>query len=178
MPAPDPPPINVEVGYAAPVARLSVAPFRAKRETVSRLLTEQFNIGLPEPGRFARSGEDTVAWADSRSWWIETGLSNADEWRSYTEEIARLLCEAAAVLDRSHGLVSIRIAGPSARHILGRGSTLDLRPSIFVIGDCRVTQIAQVRTHLRLVAEEDFLLVSPRSYAEDLLRWAGKYGVA
>jgi sarcosine oxidase subunit gamma len=138
---------------------------------VSGLLADQFKVGLPDPGRFARSGETAVAWADSRSWWVENGFLGADECRGLTEEIGPLLWQAAAVLDRSHGFVSIRIAGPAAKHVLAKGCALDLHPAVFVVGDCAVTQIAQVRVHLRLVAEDNFLLLSPRSYAENLLTW-------
>lgn len=162
---------DLDIGLVEPILRIGVAPFHHERETVNRLLVDHFGLRLPNPGYFETAGEIAVVWTDSRSWWIEKAIDGQGGDAAFLDEVRRLLRGAASIVDRSHGLTALRVGGPRARDLLAKGCALDLHPRGFGIGRCAATEIAHAWTHLRQLAADDFLLLTPRSYAEDLLAW-------
>jgi sarcosine oxidase subunit gamma len=92
----------------------------------------------------------------------------------------------AAVTDVSDGRVAFRLAGPSARDVLAKGSPLDLHPRAFPVGGCAQSLLAKASVLIHLVDDErtrgpSFDVYVARSFAHYLWLWledAGReYGV-
>ena len=168
MPAAEAHTSAVEVVYTTPVFRASVAPFYDRRTAVDRLLRDWFGIGLTPRGRYAQHGQITVAWADSQTWWIEHRSVSEAERLVFFDEIRTILSGTAFVLNRSNGLVGLTLKAPRVHSIL---STVFNLNSHFQEGSCAVTSIAHSRVHVRWISSEELLILSPRSYAYDLMSW-------
>jgi sarcosine oxidase subunit gamma len=92
----------------------------------------------------------------------------------------------AAVTDLSEGQVALRLAGPSARDVLAKGTPLDLHARAFPPGSCAGTLLAKASVLIHLLADDpergpSFDLYVARSFAHYLWTWledAGReYGV-
>ena len=109
-------------------------------------------------------------------------------------EAARLqtrMCEAlddvhSAVTEVSDARVALRVAGPSAREVLAKGSPLDLHPRVFPVGSCAQTLLAKAAVLIHLLDDDrergpSFDVYVARSFAHYLWTWlddAGReYGV-
>jgi sarcosine oxidase, subunit gamma len=92
----------------------------------------------------------------------------------------------AAITDLTDGRVALRLAGPSARAVLAKGTPLDLHPRAFPPGRCAGTLLAKAAVLIHLVDDEPergprFDVYVGRSFAHYLWTWledAGReYGV-
>jgi sarcosine oxidase subunit gamma len=91
-----------------------------------------------------------------------------------------------AITDLTEGRVALRVAGPSAREVLAKGTPLDLHPRAFPPGACAGTLLAKAMVLIHLLADPgpgpSFDLYVGRSFAHYLWMWledAGReYGVA
>jgi sarcosine oxidase subunit gamma len=92
----------------------------------------------------------------------------------------------AAVTDLTDGRVAFRIAGPSAREVLAKGTPLDVHPRAFPPGSCAQTLLAKASVLIHLLDDDpergpSFEIYSARSFAHYLWLWledAGReYGV-
>ncbi len=77
----------------------------------------------------------------------------------------------ASVSEQSHGRVIMRVAGPKARAVLGKGTPVDLHHSVFAIGDSAVTQMAHVGVHLVRTGEDSFELSVFRGFSANFWDW-------
>jgi methylglutamate dehydrogenase subunit D len=85
--------------------------------------------------------------------------------------VAKKLAGLASCSDQSHGRVIIRIEGPKARHVLCKGTPVDLHDSEFAIGKSAVTQMAHVGVHLTRVGADAFELSVFRGFCESFWEW-------
>jgi sarcosine oxidase, subunit gamma len=92
----------------------------------------------------------------------------------------------AALTDLTDGRVALRVAGPSARDVLAKGTPLDLHPRAFPPGRCCGSLLAKASVLIHLVDDEpergpSFDVYVARSFAHYLWTWledAGReYGV-
>ena len=86
-------------------------------------------------------------------------------------QVKALLDGIASVSDQSHGRVIIRISGPKARHVLAKGTPVDLYPDEFAVGKCALTQMAHAGVHLSRVGEDTFDLSMFRGFSESFWEW-------
>ncbi len=86
-------------------------------------------------------------------------------------EVKALLDSQASVSDQSHGRVVIRVAGVKARHVLAKGTPVDLHPDVFPVGTSAMTQMAHVGVHLTCVAKTPYDLSVFRGFAESFWEW-------
>jgi methylglutamate dehydrogenase subunit D len=88
----------------------------------------------------------------------------------------------ASVVDQSHGRVTLRIAGPKARSVLGKGTPVDVHPAQFPIGKSALTQMAHIGVHLTRTGEDEFNISVFRGFSESFWEWlsaaAAEYGYA
>ncbi len=77
----------------------------------------------------------------------------------------------ASISDQSHGRVVFSLSGPMARHVLTKGTPVDLHPRAFAPGQCAVTQMAHVGVHLAQVGPESYELSLFRGFAENFWEW-------
>lgn len=78
---------------------------------------------------------------------------------------------SASIVDQSHGRVVIRISGPKARHVLAKGTPVDLHPLQFPVGHSAMTQMAHVGIHLTRSGEDEFTLSVFRGFSESFWEW-------
>jgi sarcosine oxidase subunit gamma len=92
----------------------------------------------------------------------------------------------AAITDLTDGRVAMRVAGPSARAVLAKGTPLDLHPRAFPPGRCAGTLLAKASVLIHLLDDHSergpsFDVYVGRSFAHYLWTWledAGReYGV-
>jgi sarcosine oxidase subunit gamma len=76
-----------------------------------------------------------------------------------------------SVVDVSAQRVDVIVDGPGARDLLAHCCALDLHPSVFRMGMCAQTLVAQVQVILWRPAEDSFHLLTRLSYVDHLLAW-------
>ena len=87
------------------------------------------------------------------------------------EEVRNKLEGLASCSDQSHGRVIMRIEGPKVRHVLCKGTPVDLHDSDFEIGRSALTQMAHVGVHLTRTGEDAFELSVFRGFSESFWEW-------
>jgi sarcosine oxidase subunit gamma len=88
----------------------------------------------------------------------------------------------AAVTDVSDGRTVFRVAGPSARALLAKGTPLDLHPRSFKVGACAGTGLAKTAVLIQLVADDpatgpSFDVYVGRSFGRYLFAWLDDAGL-
>lgn len=73
--------------------------------------------------------------------------------------------------DLGHGLVRIRVSGPSASELLASGTSVDLDPSVFGEGAATATAYRGVPIVVHASAAGTMDVYCPRSYAVSLWEW-------
>ncbi|NDV86524.1 sarcosine oxidase subunit gamma [Aurantimonas aggregata] len=81
-----------------------------------------------------------------------------------------------ALSDQSHGRVRLSIEGPAARHLLAKGTGVNLGESAFPVGHSAPTLYGHVGIHLTRTAPERYELLVLRSFAVDLWEQLAKGG--
>ena len=80
--------------------------------------------------------------------------------------------DAAAVVDQSHGLALVRLAGGGVRETLAKGTGVDLHPRVFGVGRAGTTSIAHIGVTFWCTSEpSEFHLTVPRSMAGSFWDW-------
>jgi len=87
------------------------------------------------------------------------------------DDVRKKLDGLASCSDQSHGRVIIRIEGPKVRHVLCKGTPVDLHESEFEIGKSALTQMAHVGVHLTRVGRDAFELSVFRGFSESFWEW-------
>ncbi len=123
----------------------------------------------------ARKGKAKTLSEALRSWkGMRVQWAGADQYfvldKSF-DEVRRKLDGLASCSDQSHGRVIIRIEGPKVRHVLCKGTPVDLHESEFEIGKSALTQMAHVGVHLTRIGKDVFELSVFRGYSESFWQW-------
>jgi sarcosine oxidase, subunit gamma len=82
----------------------------------------------------------------------------------------------AAITDLTDGRVAVRVAGPSARAVLAKGTPLDLHPRAFPPGRCAGTLLAKATVLIHLLDDDpergpSYDVYVARSFAHYLWIW-------
>jgi sarcosine oxidase subunit gamma len=82
----------------------------------------------------------------------------------------------SAVTEVSDAHVALRVAGPSARDVLAKGTPLDLHPRAFPPGSCARSLLAKASVAIHLVDNDRdrgpvFDIYAARSFAHYLWMW-------
>jgi len=88
----------------------------------------------------------------------------------------------AAVTDVSDGRAVFRLAGPSARALLAKGTPFDLHPRVFRPGACAGTGLGKTSVLIHLVADDPhtgpiFDVYAGRSFGRYLFAWLDDAGL-
>ena len=144
-------------------------------------------LGVELPGNaggVAVSGGVRALWLGPDTWLVKAPVAEFGEWAG---RIATALPNAA-VNDVTHGRVTIRLEGPSARDVLAAGCPLDLHERAFAPGhSCSRIDMkcapghaaASLLGHFNVLIEclgpepspDTFEVTVTRSYGRDLLSW-------
>jgi sarcosine oxidase, subunit gamma len=155
---------------------------RAFMAAVGRVL----DLLLPtEPCTAAAKGQIGALWLGPDQWLLTCPASDV---AGLIGALRAALADAhAAITDLSDGRVALRVAGPSARDVLAKGTPLDLHPRAFPPGRCAGTLLAKATVLIHLLDDDpargaSFDVYVARSFAQYLWIWledAGReYGVA
>ncbi len=87
------------------------------------------------------------------------------------DEVRKKLDGLASCSDQSHGRAIIRIEGPKVRHVLCKGTPVDLHESEFEIDRSALTQMAHVGVHLTRIGRDAFELSVFRGFSESFWEW-------
>jgi sarcosine oxidase subunit gamma len=155
---------------------------RAFMAAVGRVL----DLLLPtEPCTAAAKGQIGALWLGPDQWLLTCPASDV---AGLIGALRAALADAhAAITDLSDGRVALRVAGPSARDVLAKGTPLDLHPRAFPPGRCAGTLLAKATVLIHVLDDDpargaSFDVYVARSFAQYLWIWledAGReYGVA
>lgn len=129
--------------------------------------------------RAAISGSTTILWVGPERWLVvEPERADRD-----LDALLRaaLAMTSAAVTDLGNGRTVLRIAGPSSRDLLAKGSAIDFHPRAFPVGTCAQGLLGHVGALFHAVDETPcYDLYIARSYAQTIWEWliesAAEYG--
>jgi sarcosine oxidase subunit gamma len=159
---------GVVLGLRHPLSIVIVIARKNQAQALSTAIEQHYGLACPPPGRSARRNGLTLHWCGAEQWYA---LAEARGEGELYRELATKLRGLASCSDQSHGRVIITIAGPKARHMLAKGTPVDLHPQPFAAGQCAVTQMAHVGVHLAQVGPDDFELSVFRGFSESFWEW-------
>lgn len=138
-----------------------------------------------EPCSSAGKGRIEALWLGPDQWLLTCPASEA---ASLQGALREALAEVhSAVTEVSDAHVALRVAGPSARDVLAKGTPLDLHPRAFPPGSCARSLLVKASVVIHLVDNDRdrgpaFDVYVARSFAHYLWMWledAGReYGVS
>lgn len=112
---------------------------------------ESLGLALPmRPNSVTEAGSHTALWLAPGRWQIEAPVAEAE--RLTATLGATVEGRRGALLELGQARSVIRVSGPRARDLLGKGCPLDLHRRVFGPGDCAQSLVAGVATTLRGVA--------------------------
>jgi sarcosine oxidase subunit gamma len=127
-------------------------------------------VRLPtDPNTTAGAGGLAALWLGPDEWLILADPGNAvlDE----ATVRAALGDRPGSVVDVSAQRVELVVGGPSARDLLAHCCSLDLHPSVFPVGRCAQTLVAQVQVVLWHPVEDAYHLLTRLSFVDHLTAW-------
>jgi heterotetrameric sarcosine oxidase gamma subunit len=160
-PAGDP---GVRITERRALALVQVIAQRGREKAVAE------RLGLdPAPALASGSPDGTALWLAPGAWLV---VADDHGGGALCQTLREQLQDLAAVIDQSHGRVTLRLAGPRARDVLAKGCRLDLHPRVFRPPMCAQTMIAHIGV---LVHQTDdvptYDLFVPAGFALDFLAW-------
>jgi aminomethyltransferase len=88
----------------------------------------------------------------------------------------RLQADGLLLVDQTAGLAAIELAGPRARDLLERLTSIDLRPAAFGTGDARAGVVARVPAALARTGEDEYLVLVAAPQAPDAWQMVSDVG--
>ena len=142
---------------------VQVAAWPGTRAAVDAALRRASLPPLPEPRRATRAAGATALDIGPGAALIADGPADA-----HAVLAAALPAEAGTVTDLGHARVRLRLEGPRAAWILGRGIQIDLHPDAFAVDACAQTQFGPVGVTLHRAGPEAWDLLAYRGFALSL----------
>ena len=127
-------------------------------------------VELPTaPSTYAKSGDTTVIWLGPDEWLVTGTASSGPELEARLREA--LASHGGAAVDVSGQRTTLRLRGPHARDVLGKGCALDLHPSVFGGGSAAQTTLGRTGVVLMAVDNDDYRILVRSSFARYLADW-------
>ncbi|HFC05235.1 MAG TPA: hypothetical protein ENJ55_05980 [Rhizobiales bacterium] len=127
---------------------------------LKKQLKKHCGADLPGPGRSSSGKSCTVHWAGPNQWYVVG-----------TCDLTGKLAGIASQVDQSHGRITIVVSGENARHVLAKGTPVDLHPDVFRARHCALTEMAHISVHLAKTADNEFEISLYRGFAESFWEW-------
>lgn len=151
---------------------VQVATRRGHAAVTAAAMRTGFGLQLPETGHAAAGPRATALWIQPGAWMVTA------PWRGegvLAGELHNVIGGHAAVVDQSHGRVTIAIEGAQVRAVLAKGCRLDLHPRAFGAGRVASTLIAQITCLLHQTdAAPRFELTVFSTLARPFFHWLGE----
>jgi sarcosine oxidase subunit gamma len=159
---------GVVLAVRHPLSIVTIMTRAGKAKAMSAALKETLGVDAPETGRTAKGRRAVVHWAGADQYFVQSSQFGEGE-------LFRILKDGlhgtASCVEQSHGRVVIEISGPKARHVLAKGTPVDLHPSVFGPGQVALTQMAHVGVHLAQVSSDAYELSVFRGFSESFWEW-------
>lgn len=160
---------GVRLALRHPVSIVTVIARKGKAKALSAAMKAAWGIEAPAPGHSVSGrGGITVHWCGADQYFVVA--DNLAEGALH-DDLVKRLAGLASISEQSHGRVVISLSGPMARHVLAKGTPVDLHPRAFGPGRCAMTQMAHVGVHLAQVGPEAYELSLFRGFAENFWEW-------
>ena len=129
-------------------------------------------VELPTtPSTFTKSGNTTVIWLGPDEWLVTGTALTGPELEARLRET--LTSHGGTAVDVSGQRTTLRLRGSHSRDVLGKGTPIDLHPSVF--GGGATAQTALGRTGVILLAvdgsDADYRILVRSSFARYLADW-------
>lgn len=155
---------SVQIAQVQP-ERIQILRVRGDVEAVRAELSEALGLVLDPAPNQATGSERRAVWLAPGDWMLVGDVKlngsgpNSGLWH---------------LSDVTDGRVVFEIAGPDARNLLGKGTSLDLHPRSFGIDQSAQTLFAQLRVLLDQISEQPkFNLYADISFSSYLKSWFG-----
>ena len=160
---------GVRLALRHPLSIATVIARKGKSKALSAAMKTAWGIEAPAPGHSAGGrGGIAVHWCGADQYYVVAdGLAEG----TLFDDLGKRLAGYASISDQSHGRVVFSLSGPMARHVLTKGTPVDLHPRVFAPGRCAVTQMAHVGVHLAQEGPESYELSLFRGFAENFWEW-------
>jgi methylglutamate dehydrogenase subunit D len=159
---------GVALSVRHPASIVTIIARKDKAQAASQAIAQRYGASLPAAGKSSEGKGVSFHWCGAEQYYaIADGLGEGAFYRDLKETLAGL----AACSDQSHGRVIIRVAGPKARAVLGKGTPVDLHARAFAVGDSAVTQMAHVGVHLTRTGDDSFELSVFRGFSANFWDW-------
>jgi heterotetrameric sarcosine oxidase gamma subunit len=164
--------VHLELVACQALATIIVRP--GEEVALDRLMQERLGIALPATGRAAFVGDAGLVWS-APGQWLAVGAPGS------LADLPMHLAGIAAVTDQGDGRALVRVSGLAARLMLAKGVTVDLHPSVFLVGAAAVTSVAHIGIQLWQADDAPtYVIAVPRSVAGSFWSWltasAAEYG--
>jgi sarcosine oxidase, subunit gamma len=133
------------------------------------------------PSTMVDGAESTVIWFGPQEWLVTSASQSGEELETRLRDA---VAEAGgAAVDVSAQRTTIRLRGADARHVLAKGCSLDLHPTVFGRGAAAQTTLGQAAVVLMALDDTgtDYRILVRSSFARYLAEWlidaAGEFAV-
>jgi sarcosine oxidase subunit gamma len=156
---------GVRIAEVADLALVSVAIPQNGRVELADALANLFGAKIPDVGCTTSSedGQMRALGLQQDQFWMMFGSAFGQDAHSLVAKLG----DVAYLTDQSDSWVFLRISGAHTIAVLERLCPLDLHPDAFPVGGVARTIMEHMATILVREAEDQFLLISPRSSAND-----------
>jgi sarcosine oxidase subunit gamma len=167
------------VGEVCDVGLARVTARRDQESAFAEAVQAAFGLSLSDDSRRVEGRELTFIWSGPGQWLVYAQPSPTIGMEGLLIEP---LGKMASIVDQSHALLLLQVAGPKARDTLAKGVAIDLHPRAFRPGDAAVSSISQIVVHLSQRDEAPtYELAIARSLALSFWDWletsAAEYGL-
>lgn len=159
---------GVNLSLRHPVSIVTAIARKDQTGTLEAAMMRHYGLAPPQPGHWRRGQGIEIHWCGPEQWYV---IAERRGEGALHRELADRLAGLASCSDQSHGRIILRVTGPRARHVLAKGTPVDLHPSAFGPGRCAVTQMAHVGVHLAQMDDDAFELSVFRGFSENFWEW-------
>jgi sarcosine oxidase subunit gamma len=138
---------------------------RPERVEAARTALEAAGLALPPVGRALRCAETSMLWSALDRWLAVGPHPSAPLYRT----LAEALGDTAALVDQSHGMSVVELAGPKVDALLAKGTPVDLHA--LSVDRTAATGIDHQPALLWRVEPERVLVTVGRSFARDTVEF-------
>ena len=144
-----------------------LAAFAGRDAALAECLRERLKLtSLPPPGVSLAVGPSLLFHTAPRQYWVVTSDAAIDAaWATV------LAPSDGTATPLSHARVRLALEGQSARTVLEKGISADLRPESFRVGDFLQAGLHHTGILVHRAAESRYELYLPRSFAATLWEW-------
>jgi heterotetrameric sarcosine oxidase gamma subunit len=150
------------LGIASIMARAGQA-----EPLIARIAATYGIEAIDGPSRVAADGGRAMIGVGPGAWLFVKEDAPAD----WANDVADGLAGFGSVFDQSSAYAVLRLEGPAAATLIGKGAFLDLHPGVFPPGSAAVTVIEHIGAIVWRIGPESFEIAAFRSFASSFWHW-------